>query len=37
MLNGRRSVIGRHPGELKPGTFHGILKQLGLEPADLEE
>lgn len=36
-LDERRTVIGRHPTDLKPGTFQGILKQLGLTPADLED
>jgi HicA toxin of bacterial toxin-antitoxin, len=26
MLNGRRTVIGRHRVDLKPGTFSAILK-----------
>jgi predicted RNA binding protein YcfA (HicA-like mRNA interferase family) len=36
-LNGRRSVVGRHPTDLKTGTLHAILKQLGLKPEDAEE
>ena len=36
MLAGRRSVIGRHSTDLKTGTLHAILKQLGLRPEDLE-
>lgn len=36
-LNGRRTVIGRHPADLKTGTLRGILKQLDLKPSDLEE
>ena len=36
-LAGRRSVVGRHPVDLKTGTLHGILKQLGLTPEDIEE
>jgi mRNA interferase HicA len=36
-LAGRRSVVGRHPADLKTGTLHGILKQLGLTPGDIEE
>jgi mRNA interferase HicA len=36
-LAGRRSVVGRHAADLKTGTLHGILKQLGLRPEDLEE
>ena len=37
MLNGRSSLIGRHPSDLKTGTFRGILKQLGLKQSDLED
>ena len=36
-LGGRRSVIGRHPTDLKTVTLHGILKQLGLTPEEIEE
>lgn len=36
-LNGRRSVIPMHKGDLKPGTFNRIKKDLGLTDADLEE
>ncbi len=36
-LAGRRSVVGRHPTDLKTGTLHGILKQVGLKPEDIEE
>jgi predicted RNA binding protein YcfA (HicA-like mRNA interferase family) len=36
-LNGRRTVVPRHPGDLKAGTFRAIMKQLGLTPADLED
>jgi mRNA interferase HicA len=36
-LAGRRSVVGRHPADLKTGTLHGILKQLGLTSEDIEE
>lgn len=36
-LNGRRAVVPRHATDLKTGTLHGILKQLGVPPADLEE
>ncbi|MGA2740675.1 MAG: type II toxin-antitoxin system HicA family toxin [Bryobacteraceae bacterium] len=29
---GKRTTIPRHPGkEIKTGTYHGILKQLGIE------
>ena len=34
--NGRRSTVPRHAGDLKTGTFRGILKQLGLTEQDLE-
>jgi predicted RNA binding protein YcfA (HicA-like mRNA interferase family) len=36
-LNGRRTVLGRHPADLKPGTLRAILKQLGIAPEDLED
>lgn len=36
-LAGRRSVVGRYPTDLKTGTLHGILKQLGLKPEEIEE
>lgn len=36
-LGGRRSVVGRHTGDLKTGTMRGILKQLGVSPKDIEE
>lgn len=36
-LAGRRSVVGRHREDLKTGALHGILKQLGLMPKDIEE
>jgi mRNA interferase HicA len=35
-LNGKRAMVGRHRADLKTGTLHGILKQLGLKPDDLE-
>lgn len=35
-LAGRRSVVGRHAADLKTGTLHGILRQLGVSPDDLE-
>jgi predicted RNA binding protein YcfA (HicA-like mRNA interferase family) len=34
---GRRSVVGRHSTDLKTGTLHGILKQLGLRSEDIED
>ena len=36
-LNGRRSTVGRHAEDIKTGTFHGILKQLGIARAELED
>lgn len=36
-LGDRRSVVGRHSTDLKTGTLHGILKQVGLTPEDIEE
>lgn len=36
-LAGRRSVVGRHPTDLKTGTLHGILRQLGLTSEEIEE
>lgn len=36
-LGGRRSVIGRHSADLKSGTLHAILRQLGLRREDIEE
>ena len=35
-LNGRTTVIARHPGDMPAGTFRKILKDLGLTEADLE-
>ena len=37
VLGSRRTVVGRHAADLKAGTLHGILKQLGLRPEDIEE
>ncbi len=36
-LGGRRSIVGRHPADLKIGTLRGILRQLGLRAEDIEE
>jgi len=36
-LGSRRSVVGRYSADLKTGTLHGILRQLGLRPEDIEE
>ena len=35
-LNGRRTVISQHRGDLATGTQSAILKQLGLTEQDLE-
>ena len=35
-LAGRHSVVGRHPADLKTGTLHAILRQLRVNPDDLE-
>jgi mRNA interferase HicA len=34
-LRGRRTVVSRHPDDLKTGTLRGILKQLGITERDL--
>jgi hypothetical protein len=31
-----RTVIGRHPADLKTGTLNALLKQLGLTSEDIE-
>jgi mRNA interferase HicA len=35
-LNGQRSVIPMHTGDLKRGTLQAILRQLGLRSEDME-
>jgi len=30
--NGKQSVLPRHAAELRTGTLHAILRQLGLKP-----
>ena len=35
-LNGRMTVVPRHPLDLKTGTLRGILRDLDLTQADLE-
>jgi predicted RNA binding protein YcfA (HicA-like mRNA interferase family) len=37
VLNGRRTVVGRHRADLKTGTLRGILKQPGLQQSGLED
>ena len=34
-LNGQRTVVRNLKDELKTGTFHGMLKQLGIDESDL--
>ncbi len=34
-LGDRRTVIRNLKDELKPGTFHAMMKQLGIEDSDL--
>ncbi len=34
-LNDRRATIRNLKDELKPGTLHAMLKQLGIEESDL--
>jgi predicted RNA binding protein YcfA (HicA-like mRNA interferase family) len=29
-------VVPDHPGDLRPGTFRGILRQAGITPAEFE-
>jgi predicted RNA binding protein YcfA (HicA-like mRNA interferase family) len=36
-LEGHRTVISRHPTDLKTGTLQGILKQLGVSERDLND
>lgn len=36
-LESRSTVVPRHAVDLKTGTLRGILRDLGLTPADLEE
>ena len=35
-LNGRSTVVPRHPTDLPPGTLLAIMRQLGITPSDLE-
>ncbi len=35
-LDGKPTVLPRHPVDLKPGTLRAILRQLGITPDDLE-
>lgn len=37
VLNGRQSAIPMHRGDMPPGTYRGILKALGITPADVED
>ena len=33
---GKSTVVPIHPKDLKKGTLHGILKQAGIDPKDLD-
>jgi predicted RNA binding protein YcfA (HicA-like mRNA interferase family) len=33
---GKRTVLPMHGKDLKKGTLHGILKQAGIDPKDLD-
>jgi len=33
---GKRIVVPMHAKDLKKGTLHGILKQAGIDPMELE-
>jgi len=35
-MNGRVTVIARHPGDMPAGTFRKVLKDLGVAEAELE-
>ena len=35
-LNGRQTVVARHNGDMKTGTFRSVLKDLNLTLKDLE-
>ena len=36
LMNGRRTIIPDLKAELKTGTLHGILKDLGVDRSDLD-
>lgn len=36
-LNGRSATVPRHATDMKTGLYRGIMKQLGLTQADMEE
>jgi mRNA interferase HicA len=36
-LNGKKTIVRSLKDELKTGTFHAMVKQLGLEARDLYE
>jgi hypothetical protein len=35
-LNGRQTVVPRHPADLPPGTLRAIMRQLSVSATDLE-
>jgi mRNA interferase HicA len=36
-LNGRKTIVRNLKDELKTGTFHAMLKQLGIKETDLNQ
>ncbi|PSR52672.1 toxin HicA [Adhaeribacter arboris] len=34
--SGKRTVVPMHAKDLKKGTLHGILKQAGIDPKELD-
>ncbi len=36
-LNGRKTVVRNLKDELKTGTYHAMLKQLGIDETDLND
>ena len=36
VVNGKRTIIRNLKDELKTGTYHGMLSQLGLKDSDLK-
>ena len=35
-ITGKRTVVPMHAKDLKKGTLHGILKQAGIDPKEIE-
>lgn len=36
-VNGQKTIVRNLKDELKTGTFHGMLKQLGIKESDLHK